>query len=81
MDIGKETVAYIEVMYPEAIKATSSTFKISVRNHIHNEIMAALEVNEEGAIIARLENRKKFRHWWVAMDTVGEFTAGRQTAP
>lgn len=35
MDIGKEVIAYIEVMYPEAIKATSSTFKLSVRNCIH----------------------------------------------
>lgn len=59
MDIGKEVVAYIEYMYPEAIKATSSTFKLSVRNCVHNQIMAALEVNEEGAIIARLADRKK----------------------
>lgn len=42
MDIGKELVAYIEVMYPEAIKATSSTFKLSMRNHVYNDIMAAL---------------------------------------
>lgn len=37
-DIGKELVAYIEVMYPQAIAATSSTFKLSMRNHIHNDI-------------------------------------------
>ena len=66
MDIGKEVVAYIEVMYPEAIVATSSTFKLSVRNCIHNEIMAALEVNDEGAILARLAGRKKFRRQWTA---------------
>lgn len=66
MDIGKEVVAYIEVMYPEAIEHTSSTFKLSVRNCIHNQIMAALEVSEEGAVIARLEERKKFRRWWIA---------------
>jgi hypothetical protein len=67
MDIGKDTVAYIEVMYPKAIKATSSTFKLSVRNHIYNQIMAAIEVNDEGQIRARLEDRKKFRRWWVAV--------------
>lgn len=66
MDIGKEIVAYIEVMYPEAIKATSSTFKLSVRNSIYNEIMAALDMNDHGEIVVRLEKRKKFRRWWVA---------------
>ena len=66
MDIGKGTVAYVEVMYPDAIKATSSTFKLSLRNHIYNEIMAAIEVNDEGNVIARLQDRKKFRRWWTA---------------
>lgn len=66
MDIGKETVAYVEVMYPEAIKATSSTFKLSLRNHIYNQIMAAIEVNDEGQITARLKDRKKFRREWTA---------------
>lgn len=66
MDIGKETVAYIEVMYPQAIESTSSTFKLSVRNHIYNQIMAALDVNEEGAVLDRLEDRKKWRREWTA---------------
>jgi hypothetical protein len=66
MDIGKETVAYIEVMYPKAIEATSSTFKLSIRNHIYNQIMAAIEVTDEGAIKARLLDRKKFRREWTA---------------
>ncbi len=66
MDIGKEVVAYIEVMYPQAIKSTSSTFKLSVRNCIHNQIMAAIEVNDEGQIRARLKDRKKFRREWTA---------------
>jgi len=64
MDIGKEIVAYIEVMYPEAIEATSSTFKLSVRNCIYNEIMASIEVNDAGNIEARLKDRKKFRREW-----------------
>ena len=67
MDIGKDTVAYIEVMYPAAIKAASSTFKLSVRNHIYNQIMAAIEVTDEGQIKARLQDRKKFRRWWLAV--------------
>jgi hypothetical protein len=67
MDIGKETVAYVEVMYPEAIKHTSSTFRLSLRNHIHNEIMAAIEVTDEGTIVARLKDRKAFRRRWVGV--------------
>lgn len=66
MDIGKETVAYIEVMYPQAVESASSTFKLSVRNHIYNEIMAAIKVNDEGKIVARLEERKVFRRKWKA---------------
>lgn len=61
MDIGKETAAYIEVMYPEAVKAASSTFLLSLRNHVYNEIMASLELTQEGAIRERIDQRKKFR--------------------
>ena len=61
MDIGKEVVDYVERMYPQAVASTSSTFKLSLRNCIHNEIMAAIKVNDEGQIIERLEYRKKFR--------------------
>lgn len=66
MDIGKEVVAYIEVQYPKAIEATSSTFKLSVRNCIHNQIMAAIEITDEGEIRARLQDRKHFRRRWTA---------------
>lgn len=61
MDIGKEVVAYIDYMYPEAPRSCTSTFRLSLRNSIYNEIMAALEVTDEGKIIARLNERKKFR--------------------
>lgn len=61
MDIGKDTVDYIERMYPKAVMAASSTFKLSLRNHIYNEIMAAIKLNDEGKILARLEWRKRFR--------------------
>lgn len=66
MDIGKEVVAYVEVQYPEAITATSSTFKLSLRNCIYNQIMAAIDVTDEGEIIARIKDRKKFRRKWKA---------------
>lgn len=65
MDIGKDTVAYIEVMYPDAVAATSSTFKLSVRNHIYNQIMAAVQINDEGEIVDRLKQRKTDRRRWV----------------
>ena len=61
MDIGKEVVHHIEIMYPNAIKVCSSTFKLSVRNCTYNNIMAALDVTDEGQIIARLKANKKFR--------------------
>lgn len=61
MDIGKDTVAYVETIYPEAIKATSSTFKLSLRNHIYNQIMAAIEVNDAGKIAMRLKDRAAHR--------------------
>ena len=70
MDIGKEVVAYVERMYPKAIESTASTFKLSLRNCIHNEIMAAIEVNDEGKIIERLEYRKKSRRWLKRMSKV-----------
>jgi hypothetical protein len=66
MDIGKEVVAYVRVMYPDAIKAASSTFPLSLRNMIYNEIMAAIEVRDEGQIVTRLHARKKFRREWIA---------------
>ena len=61
MDIGKAVVHHIETMYPAAIAACPSTFKLSVRNWTHNEIMAAIEVNDEGQIVARLKRRKDDR--------------------
>lgn len=65
-DIGTDMVAYIEVMYPAAIKATPSTFKISVRNHIYNQVMAAIEITDADKIEAWLRDRKKHRREWLA---------------
>jgi hypothetical protein len=61
MDIGKEAVHHVKTMYPAAIKACPSTFPLSLRNCIHNEIIAAIEVTDEGEIIARIADRKKRR--------------------
>jgi len=61
MDIGKEVASHIETMYPKAVEAASSTFLLSVRNCVYNEIMAALETIDEQAIRDRLEVRRKFR--------------------
>lgn len=66
MDIGKDIAAHIEVMYPEAVKATSSTFLLSVRNHAYNEIMEAIRHNDPQKIRARLERNRKFRREWKA---------------
>lgn len=65
MDIGKEVVAYVEVMYPAAITATSSTFKLSLRNSIYNEIMAAIKVHDGELVLERLKRRKQSRRQWV----------------
>lgn len=79
MDIGKDVVAYICVMYPKAIEATPSTFPICVCNGIYNQIMAAFEIgndgelipqfvttDEHGEIINRLSARESFRRKWLA---------------
>lgn len=61
MDIGKEVVAHIETMYPAMFEAVAGTAKLSVRNCVYNQIMAALEVNDAVAIRERLEARRIFR--------------------
>lgn len=65
-DIGKDTVAYVEIMYPKAIEATSSTFKLSVRNHIHNQVMQAIELRTAEVVAGWLTDRKKHRREWLA---------------
>ena len=67
MDVGKEVATYIEVMYPEAVNAASSTFLLSVRNHTHNEIMALADF--EGGVVemlTKITERNAFRRRWKA---------------
>lgn len=61
MDIGKEVVHRCEIMYPKAFEVVPGTFKLHIRNCVHNEIMAAIEINDEGQIITRMGERKKRR--------------------
>lgn len=61
LDIGKEVVAYVERMYPQAVTATSSTFTLSLRNCIFNEIMDAMKETDPDAILARLDRRRRER--------------------
>lgn len=66
MDIGKAVAAHIEVQYPAAVTAASSTFLLSVRNCTYNEIIAALDTTDADAIRERLDGRKTFRRKWKA---------------
>lgn len=77
MDIGKEVVAHIETSYPAMFEAVAGTAKLSIRNCIHNEIMAALKVNNVDAIRSWLERRRQFRRKIrkMARDNRGPFAA------
>ena len=43
-----------------------STFLLSLRNHVYNEIMAAIELNDARAIRERIKDRQIFRRKWKA---------------
>ena len=64
--VGKNLVAYIEVMYPEAIKATSSSFKLSVRGHVHNDIVHVSTLHTQAEIRKWLADKASFNKKWVA---------------
>ncbi|MCF6304396.1 MAG: hypothetical protein L3J33_03385 [Rhodobacteraceae bacterium] len=61
MDIGKEIVSHIRVMYPDAALALGGSGMLSVRNCAHNEIMAALKTTDATEILERIDRRKKQR--------------------
>jgi hypothetical protein len=60
-DVGEAVVAHVETMYPAAIEATPTTFKLSLRNCVINEIMAAIKTSDADEIAERLAERKKAR--------------------
>lgn len=66
MDVGKEMVAYLEVMYPDVFERMNSGCKLSIRNHIHNDIMDAMETGNAENHLERLRERAKRRREWVA---------------
>lgn len=57
MDIGKEAVSHLRIMYPDAFNAMPKSGHMSLRNCIHNEIMAALEIIDADEIERRLSGR------------------------
>lgn len=65
-DIGASTSAYIEVMYPEAVSASSSTFLLSLRNHVHNEIVNVMLEEKHETPEQWLKRRAQFRREWRA---------------
>lgn len=67
MDVGKEMVAYLEVMYPDVFERMNSGCKLSIRNHIHNDIIAAMDVGSAENHLVRLKKRADFRRKWVAV--------------
>jgi hypothetical protein len=66
LDVGKEMVAYLEVMYPDVFDMMNSGCKLSIRNHIHNDIIAALEIVGSANHLERLKERARFRREWLA---------------
>lgn len=75
-DIGDAVLAHVETMYPTAIQATPSTFKISLRNCVRNEIIAAVGVNDASQAIMRIRERKRFRR-----KTRADFSSMRRAGP
>lgn len=67
MDVGKEMVAYLEVMYPDVFAVMNGGCKLSIRNHIHNDIIAAMEIAGAANHMERLRERAAQRREWVGM--------------
>lgn len=68
MEIGKEIASHIETMYPRAVEATSRNMLLSVRNSVHNDIMAAVDAlesgNAEAWLALRQAHRRSLRAEW-----------------
>ena len=68
MEIGKEVASHIETMYPKAVEATSKNMLLSLRNAVHNDIMAAVDALEcgdgEAWLARRRTHRRAFRAQW-----------------
>lgn len=65
MDAGKSLCAYLEVMFPEVWHGQNSGFKISMKHHVYNDIMALADLHDETAIRKRLAANEAHRKEWV----------------
>ncbi len=65
MDAGKSLCAYIEVMFPEVWHGQNSGFKISMKHHVYNDIMALADLHDEVEIRKRLADNEAHRKKWV----------------
>lgn len=61
MEIGKEVASHIETMYPSAVEATSKNMLLSLRNSVHNDIVAAVAALNSGDAVAWIEHRRAHR--------------------
>ena len=66
MDMGKEMVAYLEVMYPDVFETMNSGCRISIRNHICNDFVSVMEIVGAENHLERLKDRADFRRKWLA---------------
>ena len=65
MDAGKSLCAYLEVMFPEVWHGQNSGFKISMKHHVYNDIMALADLHDEASIRKRLVANEAHRKQWV----------------
>ena len=65
IELGKQMVAYIEVMYPDVFAAMNSGCKLSIRNGTHNNLMTALECRTEIDYREWIAKNRKFRREWL----------------
>ena len=65
MDAGKSLCAYLEVMFPEVWHGSNSGFKLSMRNHVYNDIMALASLHDETSIRKRMADNEAHRKQWV----------------
>lgn len=82
-DIAKQVCHHIKVMYPQAVEATPSTFLLSVKGCVINEIMAALDFEGGSAEMSRrIAFRESFRrHIEAIYRGLRKPTKGRGLAP
>lgn len=60
-DIAKELAAYVERMYPDAVKAGGGGMLLSLRNHVFNDFKMWSEKTDPAQIEALLAHRKRSR--------------------